>query len=54
MLWTIYGTSNGFFNIISDTCTSVSVHFTQHPVLNDGNIISSIGILAVTGDADVH
>ena len=48
----IYGSPNDFYNIISDTCTSVNVHFTQHPVRNDENRISSIGIHAVTGDAD--
>ena len=48
----IYGSSNDFYNIISDTCTSVNIHFTQHPVRNDKNRISSIGIHAVTGDAD--
>ena len=38
--------------IFSDTCTSVNVHFTQHPVRKNENRISSIGIHAVTGDAD--
>ena len=48
----IYGSPNDFYNIISDTCISVNVHFTQHPVRNNENRISSIGIHAVTGDAD--
>ena len=48
----LYGTPDDFYNIISDTCTSVNVHFTQHPVRKNENRISSIGIHAVTGDAD--
>ena len=48
----IHGSPNDSYNIISDTCTSVNVHFTQHPVRKNENIISSIGIHAVTGDAD--
>ena len=47
----LYGTPDDCYNIISDTCTSVNVHFTQHPVRNSENRISSIGIHAVTGDA---
>ena len=45
----MHGSQDGFYNIISDTCTSVTIHITQHP---DKNRISSIGIHAVTGDAD--
>ena len=48
----MHGSPNDSYNIISDTCTSVNVHFTQHPVRNNENRISSIGIHAVTGDAD--
>ena len=48
----IHGSPDEFYNIISDTCTSVNVHFTQHPVPNNENRISSISIHAVTGDAD--
>ena len=48
----IHGSPNDFYNIISDTCTSVNVHFIQHPVRNNENKISSIGIHAVTGDAE--
>ena len=48
----MHGSPDDFYNIISDTCTSVNVHFTQHPVQKDKNRISSIGIHAVTGDAD--
>ena len=48
----MYGSPNDFYNIISDTCTSVNVHFTQHPVRNNENRISSIGIISVTGDED--
>ena len=47
----MHGSPDEFYNIISDTCTSVNVHFTQHPVQNDENRISSIGIHAATGDA---
>ena len=49
----MHGSPNDFYNIISDTCTSVNVHFTQHPVRINENRISSIGIRAVTGDADI-
>ena len=48
----IPGSPNDSYNIISDTCISVNVHFTQHPDRNDENRISSIGIHAVTCDAD--
>ena len=48
----MHGSADDFYNIISDTCTSVNVHFTQHPVRKNENRISSIGIRAVTGDAD--
>ena len=48
----IPGSPNDFYNIISDTCISVNVHFTQLPDRNNENRISSIGIRAVTGDAD--
>ena len=48
----MHGSADDFYNIISDTCTSVNVHFTQHPVRKNENRISSIGIHAVTGDAD--
>ena len=48
----IYDSPNDFYNIISDTCASVNIHFTQHPVQKHKNRISSIGIHAVTGDAD--
>ena len=48
----MHGSPDGFYNIISDTCTSVNVHFTQHPSRSNANRISSIGIHAVTGDAD--
>ena len=47
----MHGSPDDFYNIISDTCTSVNVHFTQHPVRKDKNRISSIGIRTVTGDA---
>ena len=52
MCYGLYGTPDDCYNIISDTCTSVNVHFTQHPVRKNENRISSIGIHAVTGDAD--
>ena len=48
----MHGSADDFYNIISDTCVSVNVHFTQHPVRNNKNRISSIGIRVVTGDAD--
>ena len=48
----MHGSADDFYNIISDTCTSVNIQFTQHPVQRDKNRISSIGIHAVTGDAD--
>ena len=43
------GSQDGFYNIISDACTSVNIHTTQY---SDKNEISSIGIRAITGDAD--
>ena len=52
LCYRMHGSADDFYNIISDTCTSVNVHFTQHPVRNNENRISSIGIRAVTGDAD--
>ena len=48
----MHGSPNDSYNIISDTCTSVNVHFTQHPARSNENRISSIGIRAVTADAD--
>ena len=48
----MHGSPNDFYNIISDTCISVNVHFTQHPDRNNENRISSIGIRAITDDAD--
>ena len=50
MCYEVHGTANDFYNIISDICTSVNAHFTQHPVGDHLNRISSIGIHAVTGD----
>ena len=44
----MHGSPNDFYNIISDIYTSVNVHFTQHPVRNNENRISSIGIRAST------
>ena len=50
MCYEVHGTTNDFYNIISDICTSVNAHFTQHPVRGHLNRISAIGIHAVTGD----
>ena len=49
----MHGSPNDFYNIISDTCTSVNVHFTQHPARSNENRISSIGIRAVTANAGI-
>ena len=50
MCYEVHGTSDDFYNIISDICTSVNAHFTQHPIQGHLNRISSIGVHAVTGD----
>ena len=50
MCYEVNGTTNDFYNIISDICTSINAHFTQHPVRSHLNRISTIGIHAATGD----
>ena len=50
MCYEVHGTSDDFYNIISDICTSINAHFTQYPIHGHLNRISSIGIHAVTGD----
>ena len=50
----IYGTRNTYYNIISEKCTSVNILFTEHPVRNNENRISTIGIHSVTGDNETR
>ena len=47
LCYEIYGSSGTIFNLISDRCASVNALYTAMPVPENGNIITSVGIMAV-------
>ena len=46
MCYEVHGEANAYFNLISDTCTSVNAYFTAMPNTTNINRMSSIGIRA--------
>ena len=47
LCYEVHGSANDYYNIISDTCTSVNAHYTAIPRRTDRNRMSTIGIRAV-------
>ena len=50
LCYEVHGSAGKYFNLISDTCTSVNAHFTSMPDPTRGNRMSTIGIHAVAED----
>ena len=49
LCYEVHGDANSYFNLISDTCTSVNAHYTAMPLNPSRNRMSSIGIFATSG-----
>ena len=49
----VHGTSRKYFNLISDSCTSINAHFTSMPDPTMGNRMSNIGIHTVLREEPV-
>ena len=49
LCYEVHGDANKFFNLISDTCTSVNAYYTAMPLDSSRNRISNIGIRASSG-----
>ena len=47
LCYEIYGSAGTIFNLISDRCASVNALYTAMSVPENGNIITSVGIMAV-------
>lgn len=47
LCYEIHGKANRYFNLISDTCTSVNALYSPMIDPNHGNIVSKVGIVAV-------
>ena len=47
LCYEIYGSAGTILNLISDRCVSVNAHYTAMSVPENGNIITSVGIMAV-------
>ena len=49
LCYEVQGDANEYFNLISDTCTSVNAYYTAMPLDSGRNRMSSIGIRASSG-----
>ena len=52
LCYEIHGSANGFFNLVSDQCVSITAEYHQSIVDRSLNFIGKIGILAVDNDGD--
>ena len=52
LCYEIHGSANGFFNLVSDQCVSITAEYRQSVIDRSLNFIGKIGVLAVDNDGD--
>ena len=54
LCYEVHGSANGFFNLVSDQCVSITAQYQQSTDDASLNFIGRIGLLAVDNDGDCH
>ena len=52
LCYEVHGSANGFFNLVSDQCVSITAQYQQSTDDTSLNFIGRIGVLAVDNDGD--